>query len=233
MTPSEEMGSIYTIGHSNHSLDAFLGLLRSHQIEVLIDTRSSPFSRYSPQFNRDGLKAAAQEAGIKYGFYGRELGGRPEDEGLYDEEGHVVYSQVAKSFLFNEGLERLTRGLQKYRTALLCSEENPSVCHRRLLVSRVLFERGMVVYHIRGNGAVESEEELRRREEREKNSQPGLFEEEEAPQWRSIQSVLRAAQPPTSSDGYGRPASGVCLTCASTTFPSWPASPKGATWPIS
>ena len=112
-----------------------------------------------------------------------------------------VYSQVAKSFLFNEGLERLTRGLQKYRTALLCSEENPSICHRRLLVSRVLFEQGVAVYHIRGNGSVESEEELRRREEQEKNSQPGLFEEEEVPQWRSIQSVLHKARLKTFSDG--------------------------------
>ncbi len=194
-------GSIYTIGHSNHTLEAFMDLLKCHQIEVLIDTRSSPFSRYSPQFNRDSLKLAVQQVGIKYGFYGRQLGGRPEDEDLYDEQGFVVYSQVAKSFLFNEGLERLMRGIQNYRTAILCSEENPSICHRRLLVSRVLFEQGVTVYHIRGNGTVQSEEELRRQEELERNNQRGLFEEEEVPEWKSIQSVLHKVRPRTFSEG--------------------------------
>ena len=193
--------SVYTIGHSNHPMETFLQLLAGHRIEVLIDTRSSPFSRYSPQFNRDELKAALHGAGIKYGFYGRELGGRPEDEDFYDETGRVVYSQVAKSFLFQDGLERLLRGIGKYRTALLCSEENPSVCHRRLLVSRVLFEQGVAVSHIRGNGAVETEADLRRREEQEKSRQPGLFEEEEAPEWKSIQSVLHKAKLKTFSEG--------------------------------
>ncbi|MGI4788049.1 MAG: DUF488 domain-containing protein [Janthinobacterium lividum] len=203
MTQDEHISvrSIYTIGHSNHSMETFLDLLKSQQIEVLIDTRSSPFSRFSPQFNRDSLKAAVQKTGIKYGFYGRYLGGRPEDEGLYDEAGHVDYSQVAKSFLFKEGLERLVSGFEKFRTALLCSEENPSICHRRLLISRVLFEQGIDVYHIRGNGIIQSEQELRDQEEEKNSRQPGLFEEKEAVAWKSIQSVLHKVRPHGSSDG--------------------------------
>ena len=47
---------IYTIGHSNHTLEAFLSLLRLHRIEVLIDTRSAPYSRFAPQFNKDALR---------------------------------------------------------------------------------------------------------------------------------------------------------------------------------
>jgi uncharacterized protein (DUF488 family) len=199
-TTANDLGSIYTIGHSNHPLEAFLDLLRDSSIEVLIDTRSSPYSRFSPQFNREALKAAVCAEGIKYGFYGRELGGRPDDEDFYDEEGRVLYSSVAKSFLFNNGLERLTRGLQIHRTALLCSEENPSVCHRRLLVSRVLFDQGVAVFHIRGNGEIQSEADLRREEEREKSRQPALFDDEEMPAWKSIQSVLPKARLRTSSD---------------------------------
>ena len=187
-------GIVYTIGHSNHTLEVFLGLLKSHRIEVLIDTRSSPFSRYSPHFNRDSIKAAAHEAGIKYGFFGRHLGGRPDDEDYYDEDGRVVYSQVAKSFLFTEGIERLMEGIPRFRTAIFCSEENPSVCHRRLLVGRVLFEQGVAVRHIRGSGLVEEEEELRRQEESEKGSQQVLFEEE-VTEWKSILSVLPKARP--------------------------------------
>ncbi len=209
MTEAKEMraeeippGSIYTIGHSNHPIEAFIGLLHQHQIQVLIDTRSSPFSRYAPQFNRDALKTSVQEAGIKYGFFGRHLGGRPEDEDLYDQDGHVLYSEVAKSFLFNDGIERLLGGLSKFRTAILCSEEDPNVCHRRLLVSRVLFSLGISVLHIRGSGSVQSEEALRSLEDAEKSRQRGLFEDvmEEPDAWKSIQSVLRKAPPPAFSD---------------------------------
>jgi len=194
------LGSVYTIGHSNHTLETFIGLLQSHHIEVLIDTRSAPFSRYAPHFNRDSVKAAALGAGIKYGFFGRHLGGRPEDEDYYDEDGRVVYSEVAKSFLFTGGVERLREGILKFRTAIFCSEENPSVCHRRLLVGRVLFEQGVAVRHIRGSGLVQDEEELRRQEDSERSSQQSLFGEEAVTEWKSILSVLPKARPQTSSD---------------------------------
>ena len=205
MTPAnqEETGSVYTIGHSNHTMETFLDLLRGQYIQVLVDTRSSPFSRYAPQFNKDSLKQAVEAAGLKYGFFGRHLGGRPDDESLYDEDGRVVYSEVAKTFLFHDGLERLIQGMEKFRVALLCSEENPSICHRRLLVGRVLYEQGFTVHHIRGSGLVQSEADLRREEDAERNAQPGLFGEdgfgEEAREWKSIQSVLPKARLNTSS----------------------------------
>ncbi len=203
----EERGSvysnIYTIGHSNHTIETFLDLLHGQKIEVLIDTRSSPFSRYAPQFNKDSLKQAVEAAGIKYGFYGRHLGGRPDDESLYDEDGRVVYSEVAKTFLFNDGLDRLIQGMETHRVALLCSEENPSICHRRLLVSRVLYEQGFAVHHIRGSGLVQTEADLRREEDDERSTQLGLFGEdgfgEEVREWKSIQSVLPKARLSTSS----------------------------------
>ena len=157
---------IYTIGHSNHTLDAFLSLLHLHRIEVLIDTRSAPYSRFAPQFNKDALKAAVLEQGIKYGHYGRELGGRPEGDEFYDAGGHVLYGEVAQSPLFQEGLARLVGGAEKRRVALLCSEEDPNVCHRRLLITRVLDGLGVEVAHIRGDGRLESERELQAAEAR-------------------------------------------------------------------
>lgn len=190
---------VYTIGHSNHDIDTFLGLLTRHEIEVLVDTRSSPFSHYAPQFNRDPLKESAEGAGLRYGFWGRPLGGRPDDESLYDADGHVLYGEVAKTFLFQDGLARLMAGIEKRRTALLCSEENPNICHRRLLISRVLFEAGIDVRHIRGDGTVQSEADLRLAES--KRRQPALFDEEPADNtWKSIQSVLRKVPPPAFSD---------------------------------
>ena len=190
---------IYTIGHSNHSLPAFLELLRRHDIQVLIDTRSSPFSRYAPHFSRDALKAAVQDAGLKYGFYGRELGGRPENQAFYDAAGHADYAQIAASELFQSGLARLVAGAAKRRTALLCSEENPSVCHRRLLISRVLFDQEVRVCHIRGDGRLEDECELRGREDLEYGRQRGLFddaESTEAAPWKSLKSIQSASPKP-------------------------------------
>ncbi len=198
--------TIYTIGHSNHLLQTFLELLHCHDIEVLIDTRSSPFSRYSPHFSRDPLKAAVQDAGIKYGFYGRELGGRPENQAFYDSEGRADYAQIAASELFQAGLARLVAGAAKRRTALLCSEENPSVCHRRLLISRVLFESGQSVCHIRGDGRLEDERELRGREDLEHRRQRGLFDDAESTEavpWKSLKSIQSASPkvpPPIFSD---------------------------------
>jgi uncharacterized protein (DUF488 family) len=68
---------ILTIGHSNHALGMFIQLLKAINIEVLVDIRSNPYSRFTPQFNKDNLKKAIQASGMKYLFLGKELGGRP------------------------------------------------------------------------------------------------------------------------------------------------------------
>ena len=183
---------LYTIGHSNHTLDAFLDLLRRHAVEVLIDTRSAPYSRFAPQFNHDALKAAALGQGIRYGFYGKELGGRPEGDEFYDAQGHVLYGELAQSPLFGDGLARVISGAEKYRVALLCSEEDPNVCHRRLLLARVLEEKGVAVTHIRGDGRLETEQEIQAAEARQNAAQPSLFgTEPEGESWRSLLPVGR------------------------------------------
>ena len=112
---------VLTIGHSNHDLNHFLALVRDHQVEVIVDTRSQPYSKYSPHFDQAALRDALTEVGVKYVYMGRELGGRPSGTQFYDEEGHVLYVRVAESPLFVEGLKRLEKGLQTHRVALLCS----------------------------------------------------------------------------------------------------------------
>jgi uncharacterized protein (DUF488 family) len=190
--------TIYTIGHSNHPLEAFLAMLTTHGIEVLADTRSQPYSKYAPHFNANSLRAAVTSRGIGYEFYGRELGGRPESRELYDGDGHVLYGKVAESALFLEGIARVEAEMPAHRMALLCSEENPSVCHRSLLVARVLTGRGISVRHIRASGAVQTEEEIAA-ERRQASAQLDLFGEVEEPEWRSLQSVLHKRMPQPSS----------------------------------
>ena len=198
---TKEELSIFTIGHSNHEFQKFIDLLKSNEIEVLVDIRSSPYSRFAPQFNKDDFKKAIQAAGIKYLFLGKELGGKPEDPEFYDPEGFVLYSRIAESPLFLEGIERLMNGIRNYRVVLMCSEENPANCHRRLLVGRVLAEKGVQVQHIRGAGRVQSEDEVAREADQIKkdNGQQSLFDPKEVPDWKSTQSVLQKRAPKNSS----------------------------------
>jgi uncharacterized protein (DUF488 family) len=152
--------TIWTVGHSTHELPVLLGLLRGAGIEVVADIRSQPFSRWNPQFNRERLRVALGDAGLRYVFLGAELGGRPPEAEFYDGGGHVLYGAVARTERFNSGLERLLYGAGEYRVAMLCSEEDPARCHRRLLVGRVLVGRGVEVVHIRGDGSVVTDRQL-------------------------------------------------------------------------
>jgi uncharacterized protein (DUF488 family) len=74
---------LFTIGHSNHSIDAFIALLQQHGITAVADVRSHPYSRFLPHFNQSALKAALLNAGIQYVFLGKELGARSADPSCY------------------------------------------------------------------------------------------------------------------------------------------------------
>ncbi len=184
-----EPATLLTVGHSNHDLEHFLALLRTHEVQGIADVRSWPASRYTPWFDRQPLVDALERVGVQYVFLGRELGGRPDDERLYDAGGHVRYDAVASSGAFARGLERLRRKIEALRVAVLCAEENPAHCHRRLLVARVLFEEGTRVLHIRGDGRLELESGFVRLDT--------LFEEPLP--WRSTASVSRRRPLSTSS----------------------------------
>ena len=146
---------VFTIGHSNHALDAFLALLRMNGVEEVADVRSSPHSRYNPHFNRKLLARALDEAGIGYVFLGGELGGRPADRSCYDADGRVDYERLAQTDAFDDGIGRVMRHADARRIALICAEKEPLDCHRTLLVARALVERGVSVGHILAGGSVE------------------------------------------------------------------------------
>jgi uncharacterized protein (DUF488 family) len=148
---------ILTIGHSTHSLDAFVALLRPHNISAVADVRSAPYSRMNPQFNRETLAASLDLKGMKYVFLGQELGARSDDPGCY-ENGRVQYRRLARTERFLRGIERVIHGADEYRLALMCAEKEPLDCHRTILVARELVERGLVVQHILGNGRLEPHE---------------------------------------------------------------------------
>ena len=149
---------IFTIGHSSHPLEAFVALLQQHGITALVDVRSAPFSRFNPQFNKRELEKEIRIHGIKYVFLGRELGGRPEDPSCYNERKQVEYGRLKNTTSFKVGIERVIQGSKQYTIALMCSEKDPSRCHRFLFVARALVKLDIPVAHILATGDLESHE---------------------------------------------------------------------------
>ena len=146
---------IYTIGHSIHSIEAFIKLLKGTGVTAVADVRSAPYSRYQPQFNRETLENSLHAAEIEYVFLGDELGGRSPNESDF-ENGRVVYSRLRQRSEFEKGLERVIAGSQKYELALMCTEKEPLDCHRTLLVAQALTEQGIEVSHIHSDSSLET-----------------------------------------------------------------------------
>lgn len=147
-------GAIFSIGHSTQSLDDFISVLRKNEISVVVDVRSSPFSKFTPQFNKDSIFSALKNSEIDYLFFGEHLGARPEDPSCYL-NGKVQYARLAAKSGFKNALIRLLKGAQNYRIALMCAEKEPLDCHRTILVSQALFESGCEVKHILHDGSLE------------------------------------------------------------------------------
>jgi uncharacterized protein (DUF488 family) len=120
---SERRHPVLTVGHSTHSFEAFVGLLRQHGVTALVDVRSAPFSRFNPQFNKDALEHSLTAHDIKYVFLGRELGARSDDTSCY-EKGRVQYGRLARTELFRSGLERVMTGSREHRIGLMCAEKD-------------------------------------------------------------------------------------------------------------
>ncbi len=154
--------ALYTIGHSRHDLQTFIGMLRQQAITALADVRSHPYSRHAPQYCHEALKSALSDAGIAHVFLGRELGARSKNPACY-ENGKVQYQRLAREPAFLEGIDRIHQGMSHYRIALMCAEKDPIECHRALLVARVFHEAGIEVNHILAHGALETHHELESR----------------------------------------------------------------------
>jgi uncharacterized protein (DUF488 family) len=170
------MKELFTIGHSNHSLDHFLELLLAYQVSAIVDVRSSPYSKYSPHFNKDLIESALRDADIDYVFLGRELGAHRSEDGCYI-DGQAKYDRIAQLPTFRRGLERVLQGVEHYRVALMCSESDPISCHRTILVCRELKRTcpDLKMTHILGDGTGERQEMSEKRLMNLHKLQPELF----------------------------------------------------------
>jgi uncharacterized protein (DUF488 family) len=159
-TPSEPR--VLTIGHSTHSWERFERLLLGAGATAVADVRTSPWSRHTPQFNRDALAERLKGVGVAYVYLGDALGGRPTGSHLYD-GGVADYDAMAAEPVFKAGLERVRKGAESHVVALMCAEQEPLDCHRCLLVSRQLKLMGLAVSHVLPDGRVEPHDSTERR----------------------------------------------------------------------
>lgn len=150
--------AVFTIGHSTHPVGEFIDFLRRNRVTAVADVRSSPYSRFNPQFNRESLKAALAGAGIQYVFMGVELGARSTDRECYI-DGRADYDLLAKMPKFQQGIERISQGAENHVIALMCAEKDPLTCHRAILVARHLSTRNIAIQHILEDGSLESNDD--------------------------------------------------------------------------
>jgi len=161
MRADGEARFLYSIGHSTHPLSRFLELMEQHEIKVLVDVRTTPFSRWAPHFSKKPLEKALTDSGITYLYFGKEMGGKPKNPAYYDEAGQVSHQLIAASAPFRDKLARLVELSARSRAAVMCGEEDPTACHRRLLVGSALAEHHVALRHIRGDGRLQSESDLK------------------------------------------------------------------------
>lgn len=146
------MKPVKTIGHSNHPIERFVALLKAGGVERLVDVRSTPWSRRHPQFGQKALARSLAAAGIAYVHEGAALGGKPGAGGSYD--------QLAARPEFKAALDRVMADANDATLCLMCAEKEPLDCHRTVLVSRRLAERGVKIEHLLADGGTRSHHEV-------------------------------------------------------------------------
>lgn len=127
---------IWTIGHGNRDFDTIAAALNRHRIQTIVDVRSEPYSKHAPEFTKGVLEESAASAGFGYRWTGRKLGGKP---------------PAAEEDLLS-GIDEVAGLSAASRVALLCSEIDPTHCHRDSVLAAAFADRGYEVLHILGDG---------------------------------------------------------------------------------
>jgi uncharacterized protein (DUF488 family) len=164
--PSESRGAtrasastVFTLGHSTQTIEAFIESLQANGIELVVDVRRFPASRRHPQFAREALSAALAAIGIAYEWL-PELGGRraPRKDSPntgWRNEGFRGYADYMDTEAFQLGIARLVEHARARPTAYMCAERAWQQCHRGL-ISDYLKVAGWNVVHILDRGKTQS-----------------------------------------------------------------------------
>ncbi len=156
--------TLLSIGHSQHRVDFFISLLKSHNVNYILDVRSIPYSQFAADYNRERIKAALQSNGIKYAFMGNYFGARPTDTSLYSPNGYLDFDKVADSLNFRKAFDSVAKGVEQgYKIAFMCTEKDPIECHRAILVTNAFFKAGYSIEHIMPDNTVQTQQDINER----------------------------------------------------------------------
>ncbi|QQO07892.1 DUF488 domain-containing protein [Breznakiella homolactica] len=156
--------TVYTIGYSGFSLDAFIQTITARGISLVIDVRSQPFSRYYNEYNRENLEKVLSRCRIHYRSYAAELGGKQTDRRYYTAGTYFDFERYAQSESFAAGFEKVKQSLERgYSISLMCAEKDPFNCHRAIMIARVFHEAGFKVIHLLPDNKEMTQEDIEER----------------------------------------------------------------------
>lgn len=166
--PNATSTTIYTIGYATKPIDVFIEQLKDHQIDVVADVRSVPYSKIFHDYHKESIFTYLKQHNIRYVYLGDELGPRSKDPKNYDDNGQIQFDRLMQAPLFKQGIERLFNGLDKgFKIALMCAEKDPATCHRSLLIGYFLERyqnaKNLEIAHIDHNGEIEQQNNLEQR----------------------------------------------------------------------
>lgn len=142
-------------------MNDFIGLLNQHGIDYVLDVRSTPYSKYAEQYNKENISRELKFVNIKYSFMGKYFGARPQNKELYHDDGFLDFERVRESQDFKKGFENVVWGLnQGHKIALMCTEKEPIDCHRAILVARAFEMQRIYAKHILSDGNILTQQQL-------------------------------------------------------------------------
>ena len=152
---------IYTLGHSNYPFDKFIEILKKYDINCVVDIRSTPYSKYNTQYNKEFLHETLKNLGYTYIYMADEFGAKRRTRNSYNDEGYADFDKVILEEDFKKGIERLKVGCAKnYKIVLLGAMQEPIRCPRAILLGRELIKEGFNVKHIMHEGDLKTQDEL-------------------------------------------------------------------------
>lgn len=152
---------IYTIGHSNYTMERLIDMLEYYNINCVVDIRGTPYSKYNIQFDKEAIRYTLINAGFVYIYMGKELAAKRIRKNSYNNEGYSNFEEVIKEEEFKRGVERLKNGCEKgYKIILLGAMQDPIRCHRSILVGRELVKNDFDVKHILDDYSIVTQDDI-------------------------------------------------------------------------
>ena len=152
---------IYTIGHSNYTMEKLIDMLEYYNINCVVDIRGTPYSKYNIQFDKETIRYTLTNAGFVYIYMGKELAAKRIRKNSYNNEGYSNFEEVIKEEEFKRGVERLKNGCEKgYKIILLGAMQDPIRCHRSILVGRELVKNDFDVKHILDDYSIVTQDDI-------------------------------------------------------------------------